>query len=167
MQIESNINPVAFLNSLDDDEFLQFHAAAELRTTEIRARKKATAVEEVNSKIKFFGMTLADLHALKTANRTTKAEGGTIAAKFYDPVTGAHWTGNGHPKEAFKDAHAFDESNPNSTPKRLDQYLIRDHEAKEIATKIKKDVRTISKNVIKYADLIAEASNQQVEQTAA
>ncbi|MBC3810098.1 H-NS histone family protein [Undibacterium aquatile] len=167
MQIETNINPVTFVDSLDDDTFLQFQVAAERRTEEIRTRKKAAAIVDVNSKIKFYGMTLTDLFALKEAKQAMKAKGATMPAKIYDPATGVHWSGNGTTPKAFKDAMEFDKANLTVTPKRMDQYLIPDDKAKEIALKIKKDVRTISDVVIKYADLVAETSNQPVVQLAA
>jgi hypothetical protein len=159
------INPITFIENLDEDAFLQLQAATERRANEIRTRKRSAAIEEVNFKIKFYGMTLDELYELKKETASTK--GSTLPIKHYDPATGAHSCGVGSVKKEFKEAHEFDKANPTITPKRMDQYLIPDDKAKEIALKIKKDVRTISDAVIKYAELIAEASNQPIVQLAA
>lgn len=124
----------------------------------IRIHKKAAAAVEINSKIKFFGLTLKDLHAL-TLEAASKGNGS--AAKYYMLTGNEHWSGAGNVKKAFKDAHAFDKANPDASPKRMDQYLIPDDQAQEIALKIQKDVRTISNKVIKYADLINATASQQ------
>lgn len=84
--------------------------------------------------------------------------GNSIPAKFYIPAIHAHWTGNGNPPKAFSESHAFDKANPDASPKKMAQFLISDDTAKEVALKIKKDVKTRSGQVIKYADLVAQPS---------
>lgn len=170
MQNQTNINPQILLDDLDgldDDAILQVQATLERRVEDIRTRKKAAFINEANSKIKFFGVTLADLHALAAADQMMKAKRSVAAAKYYDPVSGAHWVGSGNTKKEFKAAYDFDAANPNASVKHMDQYLIRDHEAKEIALKIKKNVRTVSHVVVNYADLNAETSGPHAEKMAA
>jgi len=105
---------------------------------------------------------LAVEHGIKPKEIFEIGQGGTMPTRYYDPISGKGWTGNGSaPSDGLKAARAFDKENPNAMPKRLDQYLIPDGEqGKLICLKLKKDVRTASKVIIKFADLSVEASNQ-------
>ncbi|CAB5654346.1 H-NS histone family [Comamonas aquatica] len=101
---------------------------------------------------------------LDIADKEIDVEGvqsSAIPAQFYDPISGKGWSGNGSVPKVFKEARNFDKANPTARPKQMEQYLIPDGvQGQSIALKLKKDVRTMSGQVIKYADLITEASTQ-------
>jgi len=167
MHNEINNNPAALLDSLDDEAFMKFQALAERRAAEIRQRQKTSAIEEVSAKIKFFGLTLDDLPMLKVAADPKKAKSITTTVKYYEPNSASHWSGNGTPKKAFREADAFDKANPTATSKRMHQYLIPDDKAKDLSLRLKKNIRTVSGDVVKYAHLVAESSTYAQASTSA
>jgi DNA-binding protein H-NS len=77
-------------------------------------------------------------------NSGQKAKRGKLPIKYFDPKTYAHWTGNGSPKIAFMQAHLN---------KIMDHYLINNEDAASVAQVIKRDVKTISGDVVKYVPL--------------
>lgn len=91
-----------------------------------------------------------------------KNEARTVLIEYFDTAAGKGWTKHGAlPTEAMKAARQFDKANPKLTPLRMDQFKITDADGPEIALKLKRDVRTISNKVIKYADLVNATASQQ------
>ncbi len=104
---------------------------------------------------------IAAEHGIKSKEIFDISQGSTMPVKYYDPASGMGWVGNETgPSPAFREAQDYDKANPNASQKRKEQFRIADNQAKEIALKLKRDVRTISNAVIKYAELVAETTNQ-------
>lgn len=124
--------------------------ASKQRDSDCQLIRKLHSVHEFSAEeLNFF------LPIFKMARKT---KGATIPVKYYDPLTGSHWSGNGSAPAAFAESSNHDKANPVTNPKRMDQYLIPDREfGVQIALKIKKNVRTKSGLVINYADLIASS----------
>ena len=61
--------------------------AEEARKAEIRA-----VVADIKAKMTEYGITAADLGS---SGRSSRAKGGTVAAKYRHPSTGETWTGRG------------------------------------------------------------------------
>ncbi len=129
------------------------------------------AMEAKNARLAVIQMIKQVRVELEISDKEIDIEGvqsSAIPVQFYDPASGNGWTGNGSAPKTFKNARDFDKANPTLRPKQMDQYLIADgNEGQSIALKLKKDVRTMSGQVIKYADLINESSNQSSVQVAA
>jgi len=125
--------------------------------------------EKFTKKIEIYGWTSETfVWPSNGGDATSSGNGRTIPASYYDVAAGKGWTLHGHaPSEAMRMAREFDKANPESTPKQMDQFRIPDDKAKEIASILKRDVKSVSGDIIKYADLIGESSNQSSVQMAA
>lgn len=156
------------IENMSLEQILDFEASFKRRKSELAAERRSSDLVRIESLCNLHEYDETELSFLQHLfNGSSNKKGSTLPFKYYDPVSCALWTGNGSVKKEFKEAYEFDKANPAITPKRMDQYLIRDHEAKEIALKYKKDVRNISGDVIKYADLVAETASQPQAQVAA
>jgi DNA-binding protein H-NS len=61
--------------------------AEDARKAEVRA-----VIADIKTKMQEFGITVADLGS---TGRSSRAKGGTVAAKYRHPSTGETWTGRG------------------------------------------------------------------------
>jgi DNA-binding protein H-NS len=57
-----------------------------------RKAEVAAAIADIRSKMQEFGITVADLGS---TGRSSRAKGGTVAAKYRNRATGETWTGRG------------------------------------------------------------------------
>jgi DNA-binding protein H-NS len=57
-----------------------------------RKAEVAAAIADIKAKMHEYGITAADLGS---AGRSSRAKGGTVAAKYRHPSTGETWTGRG------------------------------------------------------------------------
>lgn len=122
------------------DEVLVIEMQIEAKKLELAKNQRPTDLVKCKKIIALHGFSPEELGiVMKGSSQKTKR--GKLPIKYYDPQTHAHWTGNGSPKIAFMQAHLN---------RVMDRYLISNEQASLITQVIKRDVKTISGDVVKY-----------------
>jgi DNA-binding protein H-NS len=78
------------------NELLAQKAALEKQIMDAQREERSSAIGQIKSLMSQHGLTLADLGTRSMpVPQPKKANGGKVAAKFRDPVTGDSWSGRG------------------------------------------------------------------------